>query len=652
MAAISGLFCFDGAPAAALCGRVAARMTHRSPDGIHVWDGAHVALASGALHANAEAGFNVQPLHLADGSVFVADGWVQDRPGLCHALGLSPATVATLSDAALLARAWLRWREDLWQYVTAEYALAVWEPATARLSIVRDRVGMRPVYVAQTSKFVAFASEPEALLGLPGVASNANMERVASNLTLTFDDADRGATLYRDVRRVQSGEIMEVGSSGHMATRPYFHFAPRDTLRLSSHGEYVEAFRATFDAAVAASVRGTTKPALMLSGGMDSAAVHASALAQGLPLRRIAVLADQAGAEEERVNIEAMLALSPDKCRIEVPAVAADPTFDLAVLVARAFNHAHPVVNSILLPLMVNQVAASSGSRVMLDGIDGDLVMSAPDNYVGRLVLAGRLQAAWREAHAAARHHTYLKHLPAWKILGWSVASRMEPGWLARWRYRLADQRDGDRPYRGMLHPDLIHGLRLRERNLESRMALRGDSGLRDWSGYRAWMWANPGFMRGGEGFDLAAARCGIETRHPWCDPRVIDLFLQLPMDVVVRNGWTKHVARTAYEPELGAVAWHSGKRHFGPQVTRLMLNAGKEEVERALATADEVLAGVVDPDAIAAARTAWAKGPDDTSANDSILDIVTLVYWFQRMARESNEGSLGLSPDPDPPDL
>ena len=628
MAAIAGVIRFDGAPVAGtLVQRIAARMAHRSPHGIHVHDGGACVLGFGALHAAPQSHLDAQPEALPDGARLVVDGRIDDREALAHALGIERADVHSMSDARLFAQAWLRWREELWRHLLGDYALAVWEPAHARLSLLRDRVGVRPLYWARTPAMLAFASEPEALLGIDGIPSEPNPDRVASNLVPIFDDGDRGATLYKDIRRVMPAELLEADADGNVRLRRTWAFGPLEPLKLDSPEAYVEAFREVFDDAVRVRLRSPTTPALMLSGGIDSAAVHASALAQRLPLRRVSVVADQPGAEEERANIEALLDQWPDVLRLPIPGLEA--VVDLPALVREVFDHAHPVRNSIILPMLVNLAAAASGSRVMLDGIDGDLATSTPTNYVGRMALAGHPLAAWREARAAARNHTYLKHLSAGRIFASGIASRVEPQWLARLRYRLSDARAGDAPFAGVLHPDKVASLRLRERVLEQRLALRGDPALRDWTGYRHWVWTNPGLMRGMEGFDLAAARFGVEARHPWCDMRVLEFFLRVPMDVVVRNGWTKHVARAAYAPELGEVAWHSGKRHLGPQVTRTVLQAGRPRVE---AEPDDGRGGArewLDSAMVRRVAGGLGLGQADLGRHDELLTAITLRGWL-----------------------
>ena len=639
MAAISGVLCFDRAPVAGeLTRRIAGRMSHRSPGGIRCDHANAAALGFGALHANPHTLLEVQPLLLPEGALLVVDGRIDDRMSLAVALGFDRNALVDTTDAQLFALAWVRWREELWRHVIGDYALAVWEPARGQLSLVRDRIGVRPLFWARTATMLVFASEPEALLGIGGISAEPNPDRVASNLIPMFDDGDRGATLYRDVRRVMPGEVLEADPSGRVVQRRYWSFGPLEPLRLPSQGAYVDAFREVFNDAVRVRLLSPTAPALMLSGGIDSAAVHASAMAQQLPLRRVSVVAEQRWAAEERANIEALLAQVEAPLRLQIPGL--ESQVDLGNLVREVFEHAHPIRNSIILPMLASQAAAAAGSRVILDGIDGDLATSTPSNYIARLALAGQPLAALREARAAAKSHTYLKHLSAGRILASGLASRLEPGWLARWRYRLADTRAGDAPFEGLLHPDQVTSLRLRERALEQRMRLRSDPLLRDWSGYRHWVWTNPGFMRGMEGFDLAAARFGIEARHPWCDQRVLEFFLRVPVGVVVRDGWTKHVARAAYSPELGQVAWHSGKQHLGPQVTRALLEAGREWVDAALSDEAGVLSTWIDPAALSRARIAWAAGSLGPVCNDRVMELATLQRWLVGLRPLNDRGS------------
>lgn len=603
-------------------------LQHRVSGAALLWERGHVALVQGSQSANSSHGISRLGTPSASVAV-VADGRVTNRSSLSQALGLGHCD--SPSNADLLCGAWRKWGEEMWRHVTGDYALAAWDADTGQLTLARDRVGARPLFWTRTEDFVAFASEPEALLALPGVSTSPNMDRVASWLVPAFSFEDRAGTFYGAIRRVLPGTTLTFHGGGQPRERVCSSFVAQPPLTLAGPDEALELFSTAFDAAVRDAIDpGST--GVMLSGGIDSASVHASALRQGLPLQRLAVVADTVQAPGERENIDAMLRQSAGDATA-IHAACLWSHADMPRLLHEVFERAHPIRNSMLLPMVIGQIASSAGIHAMLDGIDGDLVMNSPDDYAGRLALAGQPRHAWRESRAAARHNTYLKHRSAEHILARGLATLLEPTPLALLRSRFADLHHGTRPFSGVLHPSLVKSLHLRERTLERRLSLHRARLTRDWSAYLAWSWANPGFMRGMEGFDLTLGRFGIDSRHPWCDGRVIDLFLRLPLDVVVREGWTKWIARKAYKPQLGRVAWHSGKRHFGPAITRAVIKAGAEHVSDALADSERRLEEIIDPLALVHARREWSTHAERSEHVDLILSLVTLQRWLGGLA-------------------
>lgn len=634
MAAICGALRFDGGEASAgEILRILGRMAHRTPDGRNAWASGAAALGHGALHATPESCLERQPLRLQRWSL-VVDGRVDDRPALARALGLDAASLSTTSDAELFGLAWLRWREEFWQHVTGDFALAAWDRESGELFLARDRVGVRPLMYATTPRGLVFASEAEALLGWPGVSAEPDEDRLAQALVDGFDDDDPAASWYRDIRRLRPGECMRVGADGTVHLRRYWTLAPLPLLRLRDAGEYVEAFREVFDVAVRCRLRSTTPPALMLSGGIDSAAVLASARAlreSGHPqvLRPVAVVADAEFGRDESRNIEAMLSqVDSEACiRLVPPDFGALQGFD--DFAARTMDHAHPTDNSVLLPMLVANAASQAGSRVLLDGIDGDLALLTPDDYAARLLVAGRPREAWQEACAASRVNTYLTGSPPLRILARGLASRMEPTAVALLRYRLRHWRNGEDWLGDLVDRDWARRLRIRQRRLSMSMADRRLRTLRTHAGYLCHVWWAPGFTRGMECFDHAVAKSGLEAWHPWADLRVLEFLLRVPLEFKVREGWTKYLARAAYSDPLGGVAWHSGKEHLGPLVTAAILASSARLVQQGLDEAGHWLEGVVDAGAITRLQSLWSGRRDvPWDGMDEVLRVATLSRW------------------------
>jgi asparagine synthase (glutamine-hydrolysing) len=641
MAAIAGAISLAGAPPGACAEAIIARMRHRASGAEATsWSRDGAALAHRASWAG-QASSGRQPVELADGAVLVVDGRIDDRPTLLAARG---GARTDASDAALFGRAWERWRERLWRHVVGDYAIAVWEPRTRVLTLMRDRVGVRPLYWACDRGWFTFASESQALLAAPGATGAVNHDVIAAILAPPFQVDDPTRTVYDEVRRVLPGCVLEVRPGGRHTARAYWTFDDMPEAPVRVGDECVEAFRAVFDEAVRCRVDADACAALMLSGGIDSASIHASALHRGLPLRRVVVDAEQWNADGERRNIRTMLAQSAEATCLAIP--GAEASVDIRRLVEELFVRAHPVLASLCLPMLVGQCAAARGSRVMLDGVDGDLALHAPTHYLAPLLRRGHWRRAAVEARLAAQHHTYLRHLPPWRIAAGALAANAQPAWLGKLRDRVASARAGDRAFGSLQHPDLLRSLRLRERTLQGRLASRDAHGPDDWRDVRTGLWRGHGFMSGMEGFDLAAARWGMESRHPWADMRVLALVARMPLECLVQGGWTKHVARTAYAHELGDVAWHSGKAHLGPQVAKALLRAGRSHVDHALQDEDGVLAGIVDPRALHAARTQWTHAPDGAAVAVDTLMTMTVLHGWLRATQAQVAGS---SPAPAP---
>jgi asparagine synthase (glutamine-hydrolysing) len=642
MSAIAGAICWGNANASEVTRIAMARMGHRAPDGTKLAGNGEVALAHGALHTTPESIHENQPCVLGERWMVVVDGRIDNREELADVLGIDSAQRKILADADLFAQSWLRWRDEFWRHVVGDFALVAWDRSDKCLWLVRDRIGARPLFYARTGQFLVFASEAEALIGLPGVSADPDEDRLAYYLVPDFEDEDLGATWYRDVRRVQPGEQLRANVEGRVSLERYWTMQPLPVLQLRDSREYQEAFREVFNEAVRCRLRSRQPPSLMLSGGVDSASVLAAARIlhregrSGL-VQPISVVSDDPDTCDETRNIERMLR-PIDGAMIRLPVPSFSGSIGVQEFADAIWSRAHLADNSILLPMLVYLVAARSGSNVVLDGIDGDLVSLTPNNYAARLLLAGRPVQAGREASMARGVHTYLQGMSPSMTLTRGVMSLLEPGWSKALRGWRRDGRDGGLGPDAMIDRELASRLRLRERLADERSSWR-EPRLRDHPAYLCKVWWSPGFTRGLEGFGHAAARFGVESRHPWCDQRVVEFFLRTPLEYKVRDGWTKHMVRAAYAEELGSeVAWHSGKNHLGPLVTEQVIKHSAPRVESLLQGAETILAGRVDVGVLAHMRAAWTvRSGGFTEEMDGIFHLATLCAWLEDTSKAAS---------------
>src|SRR4051812_848903 len=110
----------------------------------------------------------------------------------------------TRSDTEVLLRAYLQWGANCPQHLVGMFAFAVWDEAEEELLLVRDRLGVKPLFYAQLATGWLFGSEPKALLAHPDFRAELDEEGVAE-LFAQAGTARPGHTVYRGMRQVRPG---------------------------------------------------------------------------------------------------------------------------------------------------------------------------------------------------------------------------------------------------------------------------------------------------------------------------------------------------------------------------------------------------------------------------------------------------------------
>lgn len=140
------------------------RIRHRGPDGSGRWVAADGVAAMGHVRLSIiDLDSGDQPMHSADGRfTIVYNGEIYNYLELREELGAD--TFRTHSDTEVVLRVFQKWGEEGLQRLRGMFALAIWDAKERMLFLARDRFGIKPLYWAQTTKGLYFASEMKALL--------------------------------------------------------------------------------------------------------------------------------------------------------------------------------------------------------------------------------------------------------------------------------------------------------------------------------------------------------------------------------------------------------------------------------------------------------------------------------------------------------
>jgi asparagine synthase (glutamine-hydrolysing) len=599
VSAICGLFHLDGRPPSDAIGAMSAALAHRGVDGSGIWVDDRIGLAHRMFHTTHESIGEHQPVVLPERQlVLVADARIDNREELRRALGIPARN--TMSDSDIVLAAYARWGEACVPRLLGDFAFALWDGAARSLFCARDPMGVKPFYYFASPRVFAFASEIKALLTVPGVEPPIDPEQVA--LFLDWHHEDRAATIYRGVLRLPAAHTLRVTSQGARLSR-YWDVANASEVRFATDDEYIEAFRSHFASAVHARMRCAHPIGATLSGGLDSSAIVCMSRKlrrdSDAPLHTFSIVFPDLPERElrmidERRFVEAVVRTGG----VEPHFVRGDTLSPMRDARRMLWHLDEPYSTpNLYLHCGLFEAAQSSSVRVLLDGFDGDSVVS---HGVGRLSGLARTRQ-WEllddEIRAFSAHHGKSPALALHQFVLPQLALLARRGRPLPWlrmarelarRFGLSRReialRFGVLPLMpaglrrvsrmlkrdltvdgGILRPDLARGLQRHRRAAEReqwRSLSEREEHVRGLS--------HPLFQLTLEIADKAAASYGVEPRYPFFDRRLIEFCVGLPESQKFDGGWPRLLFRRAMEGILPPeIQWRASKANLGPNFHR-----------------------------------------------------------------------------------
>ncbi len=284
----------------------------------------------------------------------------------------------TNSDTEVLLQAFLTWGEAAVQRLNGMFAFAFWDRLEETLTLVRDRLGEKPLYFATTaSGGFAFASDLNALRQIPGVPREINPGAVGQFLSIgyLFDDT----SIISGVRKLQPGCLMTVSRSGVSEPECYWDLAQsfRSKRRFSDANEAAEELDALLVDAVRLRLVGDVPLGAFLSGGIDSSVIAAAIQRAGFPaLTTFTIDFDQKEFSEadDAASIANFLGtnhvveqVSFDKASLLLPEIVA--------------TTGEPFADTSLVPTYVLSALARQHATVCLSGDGADELFAGYETY-------------------------------------------------------------------------------------------------------------------------------------------------------------------------------------------------------------------------------------------------------------------------------
>jgi len=486
---------------------------------------------------------------------------------------------ARISDAEIVLAAYEKWKLECPKHLIGDFAFAIWDKEKHWLICIRDHFGVKPFYYYLSKASFMFASTPHALLASRKVPPLIHEERIADFLVNPLEGIDKTSSFYTDVFRLPPAHMLIVQAGG-MTLERYWELCPTVRSELRTEAEYIESFQELFKEAISCRLQDASAPASMLSGGMDSSAIVGmgrKVLAEeGIsPLHAIAAISNFAGKNRETTNIIAVI----DQSDLQFHLVSETELIQrMDELVAVLETEAEPFDCLMNLSRAVYLHAQDQGLSALLDGVDGDILLSD----------SGYLMPLWRQgAYGAIIAETLKAEGPIAEykegksLLFNSFLSAFTP-FAPDWFRNLRRPVRYSKALRSAVRNTIIdRDFAIRSR-LGERFAILDSHNprLRSISQVESHkLLLNQPFITVAlERYGRVASAFGIESRHPFLDARLVEFCLGLPWQLKTHHGWTKLILRRALEPHLPSeVIWRKDKDSLMWEVNRLIL---KERAE------------------------------------------------------------------------
>lgn len=544
---------------------MAARLAHRGPDDSGVWSDVEAGIALGFRRLSiidvSPAGH--QPMQSVSGRyTIVFNGEVYNFASIRKELeraGLAPEWRGH-SDTEVILAALEAWGlDETVKRFVGMFAFAVWDSRERRLHLVRDRMGVKPLYYSATPRAILFGSELKAMTVAEECPTTIN--RGALALYTRFAYVPAPYSIYEGAFKVRPGTIVTFDADGVRSEREYWSL--RDVITRAAanrfsgtDAEAIDELERVAMESVRLRMVSDVPLGVFLSGGIDSSLVTALMQAQSsVPVKTFSIGFREAEYDEAHYAAAVAHHLGTDHTELYVTASDA-----LAVIPMLPDIYDEPFADSSQIPTYLVSRLARQHVTVSLSGDGGDEFFGGYHRYFLGRRLWDKVEALPRIARPIASAAMRAVPIRTWNTL-LSPTRRFVPRAFRRERageriHKLARAMtadDADALYREvvMQWPSVVPGARELPIAITDRRGWPHLPDVIDRMMYLDQVSYLPDDIL--TKVDRASMAVSLEAREPLLDHRLIDLAWRLPLSMKLREGGGKWILKqllARYVPE------------------------------------------------------------------------------------------------------
>jgi len=359
-------------------------LVHRGPDGSGVYLEPGVGLGHRRLSI-IDVSAGQQPMSTAGGDLHIVyNGEIYNHADLRSTLQERGHHYRTRCDTESILHLYQQEGDSAWQYLRGMFAFAIWDSRRRELVLVRDRLGVKPLYYAlRHDGTLIFGSEIKCILASGLVSAELNVPALSEYLAnhATFGDT----TLFGGIQRLLPGHSMR-WKQGRLETKQFWDLQfDRDASAGKSSRACVEEYHERFREAVRLRLMSDVPLGCLLSGGIDSAAITAEM--SGLmsePVKTFSV----AFTEREANELE-FARLVARRFKTDHHEILLDPSHFLDALPRMVWHEDEPIAHLASVALYFVCCLAGEHVKVVLTGEGSDETLAGYGRYRTTLLNMG-----------------------------------------------------------------------------------------------------------------------------------------------------------------------------------------------------------------------------------------------------------------------
>ncbi|MBI96466.1 asparagine synthase (glutamine-hydrolyzing) [bacterium] len=504
------------------------------------------------------------------------------------------------------------------------FAFAIWDKTTEDLFIVRDALGVKPLYYSQNQDGFIFSSEIKAMIPL-GIDSK-EIDPIAINRYLSFLWCPGERTASKNIKKLPPGEFLQI-KNGQIHKRTKWYKLPfyKQQTYLKTKAKAIKGTQYHLRNAVHRQLVADVQVGAFLSGGLDSSSIVKFAVEKNPNIKCFTIDSSSNNGKNESDDLK-YAQLVANHLKVNLDVIKVDSNCFIKGLEDMVISLDEPIADPAPLNVFfISRLARSKGIKVLLSGAGGDDLFTG---YRRHIALNNEFLWSWLPLNIRSFFHQASSLLPNNSTFNRRVRKAFSGFELEgdariinyfRWIDRFDIERLYTKEFRGELNSsnaeqpfiNLLNDLPNNKSRIEKILALEQSFFLPD---------HNLTYT------DKMSMRSSVEVRVPFLDIDLINFAASIPDKYKINNGQAKWVLKEAMKPYLPKNVIYRPKTGFGLPLRRWVKNDIKEWLNTVLLSGSLENRGIFDSKAVES--LIYNNLYDKVDASYTLLSLASIEIW------------------------